>query len=494
MSKSPRVGSLWLALSLVTLLLSGCGDDAFKTVETGEATCSGRSGICELGFSNINFSRDDNEAVATIGNTGGGELEIRSVSFSADASPYLRFTNVTIVNVSNLANWVPTEGDRGFDNSAGPILVTPRDNFEIRVLLSPVDGEILCPGGEVGSSIDCGSIIVVTNDGNNSTITIPIEVSAGASRIEVSPNPLSFSPQQLIDENGGRYAAQERDLTVSNAGATNLTISSIEPSDDFVTVADRNGVSTFPVIVPPGGAAEFVLTWTPINEDPLTAQLTIVSDAVNANASGRTTVLLDSAGLSQPAIEIDPCSFVFPTEEVGTPSQQNFEVRNTGSAALTWSITLIGFTPTDSRSEFAILNSDGATISGNQPSLDSFEVASLTLQHTSTDNRSVSGEMRIAGNFGTPRTCTFSGGPPEARIDVSPTEIWASEVDEGDSLVRTVAIRNAGQAVLDITRIERGAGVTAEYSLSPLDEEGFSLEPGEGRRLEITYLRREDDQ
>lgn len=482
------LGRLLIRSSLVltaALALSGCGD-SFERVLQGEASCQNQ---CRLDFGSINFNRQGQRASATIQNNGDGDLQILDVRIE-NSSPYVRFTSATATFFVTQADWSDTDETRAFETNGNELTVPPNERIDIELEFSGADDRAECPAGSAPG--ECGVVIIETNDRREEgrLIEIPIGLDVGDARIEVEPRQLSFSPPQLVDEQGERFAEQRLEFVVTNLGATNLTLQAIDPSDDFLTVDLPNGGITFPYTIVPGLSQPLQAIWNPQSEAPLDATIAIRSDAINESVSA---IAVNSQGTNAAAVSIDPCDFNFGEGEVGVPSQLQFTVENSGSATMTWSLSLLNFNPPNAREEFTVLNADGLQSLGNQEPLDPETTTEMVLQYTPTEIRSVSGSIRLSGNFGQPRTCAFSAGPAVADIAVSPQNLYASDVDEGDTVVRSFVVSNVGRALLNVESIDLGGGIIDEFELDTLDLTGFALEAGEARRIDITYLRNADD-
>lgn len=471
--------------------LAGCGD-TLERIEEGELLCDG---ACRLEFPTINFNRPgDDDAEVSLSNIGSGSVAIREIRLE-NTSPYVVFSTPTVTYFTINAGWESTNGDRAFETGGQAFNLVPDASESIVLTFLPSADAVSaeCPGASgAGSNQSCGELVIVSNDRRTPELRIPITISVGGSRMEVEPTSISFSPPTLVDESGEIYAEQRESFTITNPGSTNLTVGSITASDDNVTVDLPNGGVSFPRVITPGGQQEFDVIWQPRSNDPLDARLTISSDAGVGSVA---TIFLDSEGGDLPVLRIEPCTFNFPSTEEGGASEAVFTVANDGTAAMTWSITPFNFVPPSARTLFSVLDSDGNSATGQRTALEPGTTADFSLRYDPIDpSASARGELRISGNFGPPRICTFSAGPALPQIVLSPSELWASEVADGDALVRSFVVSNEGQADLEVASIDRGAGVSTEFSLSSVDEGGFTLLPGERRRINLTYDRNADDQ
>lgn len=481
----------WKNLPLLVALfsVSACGDN-FENVDLGEFRCVEQNAPCEVNFGRLDMNRPGQTAKVEVTNVGEGDLEIRSVRMEG-ASPLMRFSDTTTIDFFNQAGWT-TDTSREFNTNGDPIILPPNARLEIELQFDPDGNDPLCPGGVAGTDAQCGSVIIESNDidADEATVIAPIRVTVGDSRMEITPSVISFSPAQLLDAASGTYAEQQRSFLVKNLGTGNMTIISINPDNPELVITDENGADPVATTIFGGGERTYNVTWEPTSEEPLDARLTVVSDA---SAGGTRILIANSEGQEDAAIEVEPCDFFFGETAVGETAESLFDVTNVGSAPMTWSVTLSGVRPTSARGDFTILSGTDQNAMGEQDNLDPDQTSTLKLVYTPTEVQSVTGGVSFRGNFGTSFECPFAAGEAVAVAEVAPVTLFWSGIGEGESDVRTFVVSNIGRADLDVSSIDIGGERPDEYSVDALVAGGFSLAPGEARRIEVTYTRDVDD-
>lgn len=126
----------------------------------------------------------------------------------------------------------------------------------------------------------------------------------------------------------------ERDLSYSNTGNSTLTVYDIaiegSDADEFALTGTA---LTLPFTMPPGDARQLRIRHTPVGNGTKSAQVVLVTDALNA-VSGRTSVQLvarqDSVGY-----EVTRPTVLFNAND-GEVATERFQLVNTGSVALRW--------------------------------------------------------------------------------------------------------------------------------------------------------------
>ena len=482
----------WKHLSLVTALLSfsACGDN-FENVDLGDFRCVEQNAPCEVNFGRLDLNRPGQTAKVEVTNVGEGDLEILSVRLEG-TSPLMRFSDTTTFDFFDQAGWT-TDTSREFNTNDEPIILRPNERLEVELQFDPDGNDPQCPGGVVGTDAQCGSVVIESNDihEDERVVTAPIRVTVGDSRMEITPTVISFSPAQLLDAASGTYAEQQRSFLVKNLGTGNMTVLSINPNHPDLTISDENGADPVATTIFGGGERTYNVIWEPTSDEPLDAQIQVVSDAT---AGGTRILIANSEGQEDAAIEVDPCDFFFGETPIGESAEALFDVTNVGSAPMTWSVTLTGVRPTSARSDFivSLAESDVPTM-GQQDTLQADESQTMKLVYTPTEVQSVTGGVSFRGNFGTAFECPFAAGEAVAAAEVAPATLYWSGVAEGESETRSFVVTNSGRADLDVSSIDIGGERPDEFSVGALEAGGFSLAPGEARRVEVTYSRAVDD-
>ena len=138
---------------------------------------------------------------------------------------------------------------------------------------------------------------------------------------QVSPSSIDFGDHIL-------NSTTSQSVTVANTGDAPLTISLVTPSDNQYAVAGDASAT-----VAAGASADFTLNYTPTQESPANAVLSIYSDDPQNPV---TTVELIGQGLPIPVAIISvPAGLDFGAVALGQSQELLLSVFNTGSADLT---------------------------------------------------------------------------------------------------------------------------------------------------------------
>lgn len=468
--------------------LSGCGD--VSSVELGDFRCA--STPCEVNFGQLNVNRPGQSAKVEVTNIGTGDLDLIDIRLEG-TSPQIRLSDVTVLFIGNETNfdWRATEDGQGF-TSMEPYVLSRNERLEIELDFIPQGGGHGCPG-EVADTgtVECGEVVIESNDVDSDErfIRAPIIVQVGDSRMSISPTLISFAPAQLLDAAGGTYASQQREFTVRNLGNGNMVLQNIVSDSTELSVEDASGVS-YPITMIGDSEREFIVTWQPTSEEPLDAQITVTSNAV---AGGTQNILVNSEGGDTASIDVDPCDFYFAETAVGETAEMLFDVTNTGSASMTWNVSITGVRPTALREDFSILSTTDEPSEGGQDTLAAGQTRTLKLVYTPSAAESVTGAVRFSGNFGTSFTCPFAAGEAIPVAEVAPQQLYWGGVAEGASETRTVVVYNTGRADLEVSRIDESGDTHDEWEVDALAAGGFTIAPGGSRRVEVTYTRASPD-
>ena len=483
-----------LTLFAAVLTAASCGD-GLSEVLTGDFRCLDEP--CEINFGRINLNRQNETAKVRVQNIGEGDLEILDVRIEG-SSPFIRFSDTTVTYIASQTDFewtLDTVTMTGFQRNDVTLTLTPSNQLEVELIFSGSDGGHGCPNpGEsdgANTSIQCGHVVVASNDRHDdeATLRVPILLDLGDSRMVVDPTVISFAPPQLLDAGSDRYAEQQRQFTITNSGTGNMDVLSVIPGSEELR-AEQESTFGFPLTVIPGAQSVFNLIWQPTTDGELDTQVRIES---NAFESPNATIFVDSEGGDTASIEVDPCDFFFPETPAGDTTEMLFDVTNTGGAAMTWSMNLQEINPHAARGDFALQNTSGQPASGTQDTLPAGNSRTMQLVYTPTEDRSVTGKVRFAGNFGTSMTCTFAAGPAVAEADVAPSQLYWGGMSSGDCQTRSFVVANVGRAPLEVSSIDEGGDTHGEFSIPEGDSAGFTVDAGSTRRVEVTYCRQADD-
>jgi Zn-dependent metalloprotease len=280
---------------------------------------------------------------------------------------------------------------------------------------------------------------------------------AGPSDIRVEPAQVDFGAVLLGQ-------TTQRTLTVSNLGAADLIVSSIDVPDGSFHLSSDAAFS-----LPSGAMKTVAISYSPETLGSHQATLTIHSSDPDRP---EWSIVLTGSGVGIPRIEVAPQVLDFGAVDVGDSASLNLALRNAGTANLT--ITEIDC-PTGPFS-----------IAGNLP----FELApgtlrELTVTYAPTEAATHQGQLTIrSSDQDQPASHVSlrgtSLGVPQ--IIVEPASLDFGTVVLGQSAERALTINNAGTANLVILGIEVSGG---EFELG--EDTSFVLRPAVSRTLGIQF-------
>jgi hypothetical protein len=148
--------------------------------------------------------------------------------------------------------------------------------------------------------------------------------TAGSSPVTLSPSSLNFSSQAV----GTSSTAQT--VTLSNAGSTPLTVSSIVASAQY---AQTNNCPSSPSAVAAGGSCTINITFSPAAAGTITGAVTISDSAIG---SPQQIGLTGTGWAAAPAVSLSSASLAFAGQALNTTSPpQTVTLTNTGTGPLT---------------------------------------------------------------------------------------------------------------------------------------------------------------
>jgi uncharacterized protein YjdB len=248
--------------------------------------------------------------------------------------------------------------------------------------------------------------------------------------ISLNPTVLTFASQTV------NTTSAAKNVTVTNTGNTNLTISNISSSD-----GEFASTNNCPANIVPNTPCTIAVTFTPNSTGPHSATFTITDNAVGTPH----TFTASGAGTGVAAVTLTPAApLTFPGQSVNTTSAtQNVTLTNSGGAPLTVTSVLISgdFADTQNCTAGAIPASGSCTIT-----VSFTPTASGTRNGTLTFNDSASGS---------PQTYALTGtGIGVAGISFNPSSLtFPSQTTNTTSAAKTITVTSSGSAVLNITGI-----------------------------------------
>ena len=249
------------------------------------------------------------------------------------------------------------------------------------------------------------------------------------------PNPpaVSLSIADLTFGNQGVGTISTAQIvTLTNTGASLLTITSIAVSVDFAQTNDC-------VTLAASASCTVNVTFTPTVTGLLSGDLTIASD----DPSGPKLVALSGTGIAA-AVSLTSTSLTFVAQLVGTTrDSQIVTLTNTGSTSLNFSSIVAS-------GDFAQTNDCGASVAAA-------ESCTITVSFTPTGDGIRNGEVILSSNDpNSPQSILLTG---EGIGVVSDLTLSASSLTFADQLCTTtssaqnVTLTNTGNAVINISSI-----------------------------------------
>ena len=291
----------------------------------------------------------------------------------------------------------------------------------------------------------------------NTLAAVGIGDPAPPPRISVDPRSVDFGTVRLGEN-------VERTITVRNTGTGALVVAAIHSSDPAFSIG---GDTSFRV--EPGASRTVSVQLAATTAGPLQAQLDIQS---NDGSEPSVLVALSVSIVGVPEIAVEPGQMNFGSVNLGESGQQTLTVRNTGSAEL--AVTSIQC----SEPAFAVQGDTAFQLQpgGSQdlgvlftPTAVGEQQANLTIQSSDTQHPTV--------------TIPLSGTAVGiSNIAVEPARLDFGEVTVGQSAQLTLAVRNTGTAVLNVSAVESSAAAFAVDG-----DTVFQLQPGASRDLPVVF-------
>jgi hypothetical protein len=278
-------------------------------------------------------------------------------------------------------------------------------------------------------------------DANDFALDSNVFVQAGSlssANVTVNPTSLAFASQAQ----GTTSASQP--VTITNVGATTVTITSIAASTNFgetnacpATLATGTGT---------GSSCTVNVTFTPTATGTMTGTVTVTYTSAGSQTPQTTTITLTGTGTPATGgtLQISPTTLTFGSQAVGTTSAtQTVSVSNAGGTAVT-------FTSIVTSGDFA-----GATLA-QCPSLAVESepcVFSITFKPTATGTRT--GTITFTDNAtGSPQTVTLTGTgtPGTATVTVTPSSLtFGSQALTTTSAPLSVTVMNTSSGPVNFT-------------------------------------------
>ncbi|MBN1447390.1 MAG: choice-of-anchor D domain-containing protein [Bacteroidetes bacterium] len=358
----------------------------------------------------------------------------------AAGPPYLTFSSKTVA-FGNVGVGKSSTRDITLINVGGlPVTITSVTSSDPQFSLTPASSTI-DPGSNVTATVEfqptskntfSASIIVRSNSiFGPDTVAVTGSGTASAA-IETDQTALNFGNVNIGE-------TKSLVLHISNPGNDALTISSIASSNPRFTVDIASRV------VEPGGSFDDTVRFTPTASGPVSADLTITSNA----PSSPTIVSLSGTGTSVVTMTVDPADVSFGNVIVGETKDTTVTITNTGNDTL----RISSFTSSDSR--FAVVTQIRTIVPSG--------AVTFKLRFAPDVVGPLSTSFTIASNsVSSPDTIMAVGtGVFDPAIAFAPSALLFDTVAVGSSKDLVLTVNNTGSKTLTILGI---SSTNADFS------------------------------
>ncbi len=344
----------------------------------------------------------------------------------------ISYGNVLIGSGSNGTIVISNLGDDNLVLGSLSFIGTNAGEFSIAV--SP--SSTITPGNSTNTTVrfspsssgtKSATLVIPSNDPDESTVSVSLTGAGLASDIDVSPTSINYGGVQV-------GSSSNSTILIRNLGNANLLLGSLSFTG---TNAGEFSIAVSPSsTITPGSSTNTTVRFSPSSSGTKSATLVIPS---NDPDESTVSVSLTGAGLASD-IDVSPTSINYGGVQVGSSSNSTILIRNLGNANLL--LGSLSFTGTNA-GEFSIAVSPSSTITPGSstnttvrfsPSSVGTKSATLVMPSNDPDESTVSVSL------------TGVGLTPD--IDVSPTSIDYGLVLVGGSADDTLNIKNLGNANL----------------------------------------------
>jgi hypothetical protein len=247
-----------------------------------------------------------------------------------NAGPATLTINTVVLGGTNVADFT-------LNNQCGPTLASGR-SCTMRVRFAPT-----------ATGLRSASLIVNTSDVGTPQATVALSGTGSAPALSASPSTLTFSSSL-------NQASVAQPITVSNAGTSPLTITSINLGGANIGQFTQTNNCTIGTPMAVGAVCTVNVTFRPNSTNPLTKSQTlsinVATPAISQSIPLTGTVIV-------PTYSVSPTSVSFPNQAINTTSAaQTVTLTNTGTVPLTISNIAINGT---NANRFAETSTCGAT-------------------------------------------------------------------------------------------------------------------------------------
>jgi hypothetical protein len=444
--------ALWLAAALATLAL-GCSssDDGSGNGNAngngGEQPCTGLQCVeldirMELQPTELNFTDrpagEDEERTLTVRHIG--------------TTGNLQINNVRMESASNPAS-VPEFEVLGWQDDAS---IAPSESVVWTVRYTPT-----------AQGFKKLSLVIESNDKDQPTQTVPINVVPANNTLIVTPDPIDFGNV----EQGQTVTTK---ATVLNAGTEPVSLAdvSLSPtgSPDFAVTAAPEPDE----VIPGGGTVQIELSYAPVGGNADATDLILENDSFV-----KTVVPVQGAEIA-PIIKVLPPKLDFGDMDLESPKSAQLVIQNTGLATLNVTGIELGFGSVIEDITFSETPTDAAPIALEPQGSTTLDVT-LTAKESLPNDGAPKASIKIFSN---------DPGKPEVVVPVyvrtatpklqvtPPDEVDYAIVANGVEVLRTIELFNAGTADVVIDSIELTEDSGGEFYFAGGAPGAATMKPG----------------
>jgi len=314
--------------------------------------------------------------------------------------------------------------------------------------------------------------LFISGDNSNQTAVLPLFGTAMTSttpQLGVSPSSISFGPVIVGS------SSQPQVITLTNPGASNLTISQMtETGSGF----GFSGI-TLPLTLPAGQSVSCSVTFAPQSTGAVIGGISITSVSGNGKGGGpkkgssTTTVPLSGTGAAPGSLAANPTSISFANVQVSSSQKQTATLTNSGGSSITVSQ--------------ATVTGSGFSLAGlSLPlSLGAGQSATFSITFDPQSSGSSRGGVAFTSNAANATlNLPLSGTAVSAgSLAASPASMGFGSVSIGSSRTTSETLTNSGGSNLSISQATAtGSGFSLSGLTPPL-----TLSPGQSTSFNVTF-------
>lgn len=345
-----------------------------------------------------------------------GSLNFGSVQVGVQSPPQtVTVTNNQTVDLN--VSGVSATGDYTQTNTCAQP-VAPGGNCTVSVYFTPATTGTLT------------GTLTITDDASNSPQTVSLTGSGAASSISLSPTSLAFGNQAL------NTASTSQNITVTNNGVTNLTVSTVTASGGYSDTTTCTGLT-----LTPGQTCTITVTFSPTVAGSMPGAITVSDTA----AGSPHVATLSGSGLLGVTFS---ANLTFGATNVGsTSNSQTMTLTNNQSTTFNFTYTVSG--------DFTAVGNGASPCNGT---LAAKAKCTFGVTFSPTINGAIKGALAVSPTGG---STIISGGLTgtgqnggTAPLTFSPTSLSFGNVGLGTvSTSKTVSIKNNGSTSISITSV-----------------------------------------